>query len=324
MAYFDAMDRYLVIFLLAVFAWKPYTKSLHTFRSFPHVIRLDATAAVDSLTCVLPFTRMGNLILIRATADAQEGYFVLDTGTPDLALNVTYFRHYPTNNPTESGGVTGSVTAASQTAVDSLVLGQVRYFHVEANLLNLGHIENDKGVKIFGLLGMKLFAQFEMIIDYDQGLLYLHRIGKKEVDTYRSDLLKDTLAYTVVPIHVEENKIILYGVLKGRKLKFVVDSGAETSILDSRLPNKVFESVVITRTVRLNGSGTQKVEALYGSLRNLYLGDRRVDTLPVLITNLQSMCDAYNNCIDGMLCVQSLSEHKIGFNFVTDKMYLWK
>jgi hypothetical protein len=290
----------------------------------PLNVRFPGAVILDSMSCVLPFTRAGNLILVRAKADTTDGYFVIDTGTPNLVLNITYFRRYPTTNPTESGGITGAVTNATQTRVDSLTLGPIQYFHVDADMFGLGHIENNKGFKIFGLLGMKLFEGFEMIIDYDQNLIYLHRLNRKEAATYHSHLLDDTSAYQVIPIDIDEDKVIVHTVLKGKKLRFVIDSGAETSVLDSRLPNKVFESVEVTRRVHLDGTGSQKVDALYGNLRDMQLGDQTIASLPVLITNLQAMCDAYNNCIDGMLSFDFLSLHKIGFNFVTRKMYIWK
>ena len=126
------------------------------------------------------------------------------------------------------------------------------------------------------------------------------------------------------PIDIEEHKMIVYLFLKGRKLKFIIDTAAETNVLDSRLPGKVFEQVEITRRVTLNGSGNHKVEALVGDLKGLRLGNLDIGALPVLITNLQSMCDAYNNCLDGMLGFDFLSLHKIGFNFVNRKMYIWK
>lgn len=286
--------------------------------------RFDPIVSSDSASCVIPFTRIGNLILIQAKADDSIGFFVLDTGTPGLVLNLTYFRQYPSTSQGESGGVTGSVASAAQTTVDSLHLGPVHYYHLDADLINLGHIENNKGVKIFGLLGMKLFERFEMIIDYGAGVIYLHLIDKKEAAVYRSRQLQDETAYSTIPIDIEAGKIIVYLYLKGRKLKFIIDSGAETNILDSRLPAKVFEEVDITRRVKLNGSGSSKIEALAGNIRNLRIGDRDLGTLPILVTNLASMCDAYNNCLNGMLGFDFLSLHKIGFNFVNRKMYIWK
>jgi hypothetical protein len=286
-------------------------------------ITIDPIISTDSASCVIPFTRAGNLILIQAKADTTTGFFIFDTGAPGLVLNITYFRHYPTSSPVESGGVTGG-TMSTQTSVDSFRLGPISYHRVLADLIDLGHIENNKGVKIFGLMGLNLFERFEIIIDYSSNRLYLHLINKKEAATYRNPQLLDSTAYTIIPIDIEEHKIIVYLFLKGRKLKFIIDSGAETNVLDSRLPGKVFDQVEITRRVTLNGSGNKRVEALYGDLKGLRIGDRDIGALPVLITNLESMCDAYNNCLDGMLGFDFLSLHKIGFNFVTRKMYIWK
>jgi len=284
----------------------------------------DPVVTSDSASCTIPFTRVGNLILIQAKADTIEGNFILDTGAPGLVLNLTYFRQYVSSNASDKGGITGGVVTAAQTTIDKLSFGPVKYYHTDADLINLGHIETSKGVKILGLLGTQLFKQFEMIIDYEKNLIYLHLIGRKESATYKSSLLADTATYSVVPIEMVEDKIIAHGEMGGKKLKFVIDSGAESNVLDSRLPGKVFESVVITRRVLLSGSSNQKVEALYGNLKNMKIGNQQISSLPVLITNLEKMCYSYNDCIDGMLGFDFLSLHRIGFNFVTHKMYIWK
>src|SRR5678809_194712 len=52
------------------------------------------TLANDDNSCVIPFNRVGNLIVLKAKADTTEGNFILDTGAPGLVLNLTYFRNY--------------------------------------------------------------------------------------------------------------------------------------------------------------------------------------------------------------------------------------
>ncbi|HLK30456.1 MAG TPA: aspartyl protease family protein, partial [Puia sp.] len=200
--------------------------------------RLNSEPVVVSnpSSCVIPFVRAGNLILIKAKVDTTEGNFILDTGAPNLVLNMTYFRNYPSSNNSsdqEQGGVTGSVAAVNPTSIDSLSFGSVKYFKMEADRINLGHIENSKGVKILGLLGTKLFKQFELIIDYEKSLIYLHLIGKKESASYKSEFLKDTATYTAVPIDIVEDKIVAHAEMAGKKLRFVIDSGAESNVLDS-------------------------------------------------------------------------------------------
>jgi hypothetical protein len=287
---------------------------------------LDPIVASDSSTCVIPFSRAGNLILIKAKADTTEGNYVLDTGAPGLILNLTYFRKYGARAEPDGdkGGITGTVNSGSQIMIDSFSIGGIHYYHTEADRIDLGHIENSKHIKILGLLGMQLFRPFEMIIDYEKSLLYLHLIKRKESAVYRSDLLRDTSAYRTVPIELTDDKVIAYGELAGKRLKFVIDCAAESNVLDSRLSNKILAHVVVSGRVLLSGSGPAKVEALYGDLEDMRIGGGKISKLPVLITNLEKMCFSYNNCIDGMLGFDFLSLHKIGFNFVTHKMYIWK
>jgi predicted aspartyl protease len=287
----------------------------------------DPVIVTDSADFILPFSRAGNLILIKAKADAIEGSFILDTGAPGLILNMTYFRDYPVSESysgEEGGGITGSVSGYGHTLIKKLSFGAVNYFKVEADRINLGHIENSKGIKILGLLGVQLFKQFEMIIDYENSVIHLHHITKKDGKQYRHSMLADTSAYSEFPIDVAHNKILAYGKVGNKKLTFLVDTGAESNVIDSRLSENVLDNVVITRRMVLNGAGNKKVDALYGDMNNLLMGNRALKTMPVLVTNLEKMCYAYDKCLDGMLGFDFLSMHKIGFNFVKRKMYIWK
>jgi len=104
----------------------------------------------------------------------------------------------------------------------------------------------------------------------------------------------------------------------------IIDCAAESNILDSRLPNKVFENITITRRVKLAGPGNKTVDALSGSLSKMKIGHFDINNLPVTITNLENTCFSYGGCVDGVLGFDFLSLHKIGFNFVKRKMYIWK
>jgi len=286
----------------------------------------DPVVKTDSANCIIPFSRAGNLIIIRAKVDTVEGNFILDTGAPGLVLNIPYFRNYTTIEQPEEiqGGLTGRVEDAGRVHIDSLGFGPVHYYKAEADRINLGHIENRKGIKIHGLLGMQLFKHFEMIIDYENNLIYLHHLSKKEDKNYRHPLLQDTAAYVETPINFIENKLITYVYSAGKKLSFVVDSGAESNLIDSRLPDKIMDNVIVNKRVFLSGTGSAKVEALSGSINTLKIGNCEVANLPVIVTNLEKLCFAYNRCLDGMLGFDFLSRQKIGFNFVKRKMYIWK
>jgi hypothetical protein len=284
------------------------------------------TLANDSISCTIPFNRVGSLIVLKAKADTTEGNFILDTGAPGLVLNITYFRSYPiaTQHDGEQASIAGSTNGIQKTSVKELTFGTLQFVRTEADLTNLGQIENARGIRVLGLLGVDLFKQYEMIIDFEKSLIYLHRIGRKEASTYKRQILNDTSTYRTLPIELKDNRIIATTESEGRKLKLVIDCAAESNILDSRLPNKFFENVTITRRVKLAGPGDKRIDAFYGSLSKMTIAGLDVSNLPVTITNLEYTCFALGGCVDGVLGFDFLSLHKIGFNFVNRKMYIWK
>jgi hypothetical protein len=280
----------------------------------------------DSSSFVLPFSKAGNLLLIKAKADSTEGNFILDTGCPGLVLNVTYFRNYHaiTHPEDENLGVTGPAAIAEQIWIRNFHFGTIQEYDVKANLANLGNIENSKGVKVLGLIGMQFLKNCELIIDYQKNLMYFHIIGRKESGSYKNDLLNDTAAYHTIPFELLDSRIIVKKTMAGKKLRFVIDCAAETNILDSRLPDKIFETLSITGKVSLIGVGNTKVEAVKGSLASFNIGNRIIIDMPVLVTNLEKTCFSQGGCVDGVLGLDNLSVKKIGFNFTTLKMYIWK
>lgn len=291
-------------------------------------IHPDPAITFDTSSATLRFLRAGNLILLKAKADTTEGYFILDTGAPYLILNMTYFRDYPSisfSEDGEQGGITGSVTAYAPTKLEKFSLGPFHYHNIHADRINLGHIESVKGVKILGLLGLQLFKKFEMIIDYETNTIYLHLISKKEAKTYKNEMLKDATSHYVLPFVIQEHKMMVKATFGTKSLTFIIDTGAESNVIDSRLPNSILEAITVSRRVTLRGNGGARVDALYGDISDLKIGDIPLGKLPVLVTNLEKMCSAYNtNCLDGMFGFDFLSQHKIGFNFVNRKMYIWK
>ena len=256
----------------------------------------------------------------------MEGNFILDTGAPHLVLNLTYFRDYPvsTRHDEDQMSIGGRGAAISKTTIGELSFGAMTYHRLDADLTNLGNIENAKRLKVLGLLGLDLFRNCEVIIDFEKNLIYLHRIGKKEASTYRHEMLKDTSTYRTYPIEISNGRMTTSTEVAGKKLKLVIDCAAESNILDSRLPDKILETITITRRVKLTGPGDKKVDALYGNLGSMRMGTQQIDNLPIIVVNLEYTCFSDDICVNGVLGFEFLSQHKIGFNFATRKMYIWK
>jgi hypothetical protein len=284
----------------------------------------DPVLRSDSANSIIPFTRAGKLILIQGRADTTEGNFILDTGSPGLVLNNTYFREYFVTEPhnTSRRTITGEAGQTQQTVVRNFRLGNFNYIQADAELVNLGHLEQSKGVKILGLIGVSMFKQCEMIIDYANNVIHLHHIGKKERNTYQHAMLNDPAKYLVYPIDIRENRILVKTNIGNRDLQFVIDYAAETNIIDGRLPDKILDSVEINGRIILSGAGSRKIEALSGALSSLKVGGLQITGLPVVITNLENTCFGSMNCINGVLGYDFLSRYKLAFNFIKRKLYI--
>ena len=63
--------------------------SIKSKNPIQRIAERDPVVTSDTPSCVIPFSRAGNLIVIRAKVDTAWGNFILDTGAPGLVLNMT-------------------------------------------------------------------------------------------------------------------------------------------------------------------------------------------------------------------------------------------
>jgi hypothetical protein len=280
----------------------------------------------DTASCQIPFTLVGKLIIIQASADSSSGNFILDTGSPGLVLNSTYFRDYPTHSAhnTNTLDINGENEQLQQTTIPHFTLGTFHYYRMGADLLSLSHLEQSRGIKILGLIGVSFFKDCELIIDYVNKLIHLHHINKSEAKTYRHDMLSNDSRFNAYPIELKENRILLKTRIGKRDLKFAIDYAAETSILDSRLPEKILDSVQIYGRILLTGAGSRKIEALSGELSGLQIGNELIPILPVIVTRLENTCFGGMNCINGVLGYDFMSRSIIALNFRKRILYILK
>ena len=275
------------------------------YREFPESIRIDEQVSKMKFTLsgqhqiTIPLRQVGKLMVIEAKIDSLIGNFILDTGAPGLVLNKTYFRDYKTVYLQEGGGVTGSAGEVMVKEVGSLSINNLEYKDLQAKVTDLSHIENKRGIKILGLIGIDLLKDFGMIIDFSGRQLELHCLdedGFPISGSFREKLV-DKSNKIVLVNHV----LLVSGMISGKKLDFTLDTGAEMSILSSGIAEKCKEDITISQSTRLGGVANQSIDVLYAAIKNLQVGSQSIDNLPVLISDLSAMSQSYGVKIDGML-----------------------
>ncbi len=284
-----------------------------TLRALPI---LGATGKFIGVT--LPLKRVGHLLLLEGTLDNMVGNFILDTGASGLVLNQTYFRNAIPVSDEEGGGVTGSTAGVSRLHVRSLVISELTYNGMAADVIPLGHLENRRGVKILGLFGMSLLKDLEMVVDLASNELQLYTLDRegnrlrKEAAPARYDLTQR--------IEIHRNVMFVKASVGGKVLDFCLDTGAESNVLDIHENKKVLATVTITRRSLLTGSGQGNGEVLFGTLNEFVMGNRPLAPMETILCDLSDMARKYSYPIDGMLGYDFFIKGKVYINPVKKEL----
>ena len=266
----------------------------------PQIEKVDCYAKdsfiklLDDLSPIrIPLKRVGNLLFIEAQIDTLVGNFILDLGAPYLVLNSTYFREYTIDRNYYSGTLLSGTDYVRRTKISSLTIQDIVYQGVQADITDLGEIENRRGIKILGLLGVSLFKDYVIDLDVIQQQLVLH----KSVDTVE----KGAKLLLKTPIRVYNNIVSLKVKSRNVHLNLSLDTGAEVNIIDNNLPRKVYAGMKILKTSVVRDARGGSTEMLLVLLDDLVIGTTKLQRMQSLIVNLDAMSRAYGKKVNGML-----------------------
>ncbi len=278
----------------------------------------DPMGTLESV--VVPLKRVGKLFLIEARVDDETGNFVFDTGSSRLVLNKTYFRNYRASESGVSGGVTGNTGAVGHIRIKRVDIANLGYDNLEADVTNLGHIENRRGVKILGLFGFSMLKNLEVVIDLNHSELRLFRIDKNGNRISASRRGKFDIIQKVEQL---QDVLFVQAKIGGKVLDFCLDTGAESNVLNSFSSKKVLSTVSIQRRSSLVGAGATRVEVLYGVMNDFSFGETQIGEMQTIITSLESMSESYGVPIDGMLGYDFFCKGEVCINMVKKELGIW-
>jgi hypothetical protein len=268
--------------------------------------------ASDSV--VIPLKRAGRLLLIDAKVDGQTGNLVFDTGANGLVLNSTYFRDHVGTAGAATGGITGEVGKVERISIEKMEFGELTYQNLRADAVNLGHIENRRGVKILGLVGFSMMKNLEIVINAENNELRLFKLDKEGNRISRTAAVLKT--DHTQKIEGNGNILFIKGSVAGKTLNFCFDTGAETNAISSNAGKNILSTLTITRRMELKGAGSAKSEVLFGRMNDFSLDEKKIVGMETIVTSLYAMSEAYNTRIDGMLGFSFLQQGAVSINFV--------
>jgi len=282
-------------------------------------IRYGNTGPMGELdSVIIPLKRVGRLFLIEAKIDNLVGNFLFDTGAAQLVLNSTYFRKYMTISEAEGGGITGSTGLIQRTRIEKLDVAGLLYRDLTADVADLGHIENRRGVKILGLFGVCMLKGLEVVININHNELRLYRLDKtgNRTSVQKTEFRAD-LTEKIVVFH---NILFIKARIGGKTLDFCLDTGAESNVLNCYASKKVLSTVTILRRSDLMGVGSGEAEVLLGKLNDFVLGEHPILNMQVIIVSLGALSASYGYPIDGMLGFDFFEKGEVCINLVKNEL----
>jgi hypothetical protein len=303
----------LIILMTTVDAFSnPSSKESGTFTlHFPEA----AYSSVRSLQ--IPFRLSGLHLILQAEVNGRRGNFMIDTGAETLVLNSRYFKG-GWNKRNQATGALGRVEEARSCIV------KIRDWSeqpMRADLINLSHLESQKGIPLLGLIGYEAIKDFELLIDLhtqnvvlfmtdDKGVRYgSHAFTAPPVDSIRFDLI--------------QHMAIIYGSLEGRPLIFGLDTGSELNLLDDKLDSKIRSHFKpITNQVSINDIGGRSSEGhTVGRLEHLWIEGKEWPAMRTLLVDLAALNQMLNTRLDGVLGMEFLIRRKAVINYKRKMIY---
>jgi hypothetical protein len=289
--------------------------------AIPIALSFPQGAIADINTVYIPFTLLGQLIMVEATVDTLTGLFILDTGSERLVVNKQHYSPKPQSMPVVAAGNTGLVSGALGTHVDSARIQFLVMRNLYAHVVDLGHIETKKNTRIAGILGYDVFKSFELFIDFPNRRIVLFRLnakGDKIEPGQNLDRPHDSLSFTL-----KKHLIQVDAVVNAVKVKFILDSGAELNLIDRRINRKVLDKFTIIKRVNLAGVGKREVEVLAGVLNDVRVGNQVNAKMNTLLTSLDHINNAFGTQADGVIGYEFLKSRRTLINYTKRKIYFF-
>lgn len=285
--------------------------------TFPNAERLSP------LTIRMPFKLAGHLILVQAEVAGESGNFILDTGSSDLILNARHYTGGQIRKGTVGVGMTGAVKDLRQATVRDFALDSLGYKSLNADIIDLDHIERKKNIRLLGLIGYNALEDYELLIDFQLKQLTLTALDK------RGNRL-DTLAFYEKPIDSldvkrDQHFLVIRGEVEGNRLDLALDSGAELNLLHNRVNRKILDHFKISRRAHLTGmAGEKEVEVVAGKLYRFRSGQQRCSGMRTLLTNMHTFNRTYRTNFDGLIGYEFLCVRRTLINYKKKKLYFFK
>lgn len=253
----------------------------------------------------VPFKLDRRLIVVQALINDAHGNFIFDTGAPGVVLNQVYFN--------QDEGFTIYNIDFYGNKIQQQVL----------STMNLKGIEQPLSSKIHGLIGKELFANYDVLFDYNTETLTL--ITPEHLPEFEQNQLHRKRE-SVIPIKLRDHIPLFSIYIEGKQLTLGIDSGAEINLIDDSY-FKLFRSRMNLRKLKVNkliGVDKQPKTGKKVPISTLEIGGITFTHQDTMFLNLDHLEQADKPKIDGLIGFEVLSQQPTLLSYSRGEMIFYK
>jgi predicted aspartyl protease len=275
--------------------------------------------------------RLGNHLLVPVSINNRRAALMIDTGAPITLIDknsAATFGLKVEGTASTVGGVFGKqwerydMSMVKSIAMGNCVLTNVPVALSDESRLNPeissaptgSHIPTSMQMShINGLLGAREMRKFGMIVDCTRQMLYVNPNGPSASVSQKLAGFLAGRGFTRVPMRLNStNHFDVQGALNGHPTRFIVDSGAGTTVLGKEI---AVRSGVLPGGLPLvsDTSDGHRVHISGGEVNDLAIGDFKIAKAQVDVAPISG--DVLKSKIAGEANAGLLGEEYLSFNF---------
>ena len=277
------------------------------FILFLAIIFSTELSARKKLLIKVDFELKKGLILFQASANDQQGWFILDSGAPSLVLNQKYF--CPTHESPASDqliGLQGQKISARPCDAWTFELGALRRTGTGGFVMDLSYLESkERSLKILGLVGLDVFQGYYVQTCFRTKKLTFAKSKRK---------LLGKRKFQKIPVKVHGHLQMITLNPTKRPVHFVLDCGSESNILDQAILDTYTFRKPDKPRVKLVSADQESILVNEVHIAPGKLGTRMVDPMTFLVIELHPIQIDPANQINGILGIPFLSRYTLIFD----------
>lgn len=226
----------------------------------------------------IPFEKAGNLLLVKAELDGNEGVFILDTGAPTLVVN-----QQSTQQEIMAKGITGQLSA-NDTFIKNFRWNNAEWKNLSGLSVDMHHFNDVSKKGVQGLIGYEILKDYELIVDPSAQTITL--VSNRKELTYDPNTVLANLS-----MQQQDHMPVIELLIDGKKILLGIDTGAEINFLDQGLFEKGqltdFENIGSSVIKGLGGNSEKRERKV--KVKNIAAGGIKLVDQIFTISNLSAL-----------------------------------